>query len=98
MMAFMTEKGEKPEIREVTVPPEYTSLDTKEMLNNVFRYGQNEVHNDVAKVSVSAGDVVELHGDLWLVKGIGFSKMSESEFIAYSNMDRRDRFTVYYGK
>ena len=87
-MAF----GRPNEIRTVFVPEdEYSrAQSTDEILNLVFQYGQNDVQPQ-KHPSVSVGDVIELEGTYWLVKGVGFKKMTPQELEEYLKIPPRER-------
>lgn len=51
---------------------------TEEKLDLVYYYGQNEIQ-EAPNPSVSAGDVILLDGDRWLVDLVGFSKLADGE-------------------
>lgn len=61
-------------IRTVDVPVEEwrAARDTRERLDLVFRYGQNEVQPKRRFASVSVGDVVRLDGERFRVEAFGF--------------------------
>ena len=77
MSAYST----KNDIRTVEVPDnEITPKTTvNQMLALIYHYGQNDFQPQ-NHPSVSVGDVVGLEGDYYMVLGIGWKKLTESEF------------------
>ena len=100
MMAFCTEVGEKPVIREVNVdwsdlPDRSIASDPEDILGMIYEYGQNDFQPKEMP-SVSAGDVIEMEDNLYLVAGLGFKKMSPEQFAVYEKIDRMDRSLFAY--
>lgn len=90
--------GEKGVFRPVNIPEEQPNQDTTEgLLEAVFYWGQNDFQPSGEHYSVSVGDVIWLDGEKWLVKGAGFKKLDEAEYIGYSNLDQKDRNFVAMG-
>ena len=95
MLAFY-EEGDK--IRLVDVPDNEVegcatsdkALAIQDVLELVFKYGQN-MFQPQQICSVSVGDVVELEGRYFLVRGCGFGELSEDELLRAKSMDRRER-------
>jgi hypothetical protein len=84
MFAFMIDRNT---IREVAIPVygellEIIDRDKEaldEILDNVFKYGQNDFQAKDAP-SVSVGDVIQLKDRYFMVMGIGFKEISKEEF------------------
>lgn len=94
MLAF----EDKGFFREVKIPTSYPhQSNTEEVLEATFRFGQNDFQPIADRASVSVGDVIWLDGEKWLVKGAGFKKLDEAEYIGYSNLDQKDRNFVAMG-
>lgn len=81
MLAF----GDPGEIRIVSIPD-----DKEQSLENVFHYGQNDFQPK-AHPSVSVGDVVTYQNEKYLVSGIGFKKLNQTEYENYKSLGRRER-------
>ena len=60
------------------------------LLDLVFHYGQNDFQSRPIS-SISAGDVIELDNEYYLVKAIGFKKMLAEEFEQYKNLEQDAR-------
>ena len=56
---------------------EYFEDRTKKALDNIFKYGQNDVHNVEGKPSVMVGDIIEFEGKMFRVENEGFKELSE---------------------
>ncbi len=86
LTAFAT-PGKEIKIRKVEIPEDevITALENEEddeLLELVFRYGQNDVQAVDGCYSVSVGDLVDLRGQghgVYLVKGMGFKRISPME-------------------
>lgn len=62
---------------------EYTvrnSHDPQDVLDEVFRLGQNDFQPQSNRYSVSVGDVIYLFDEYWAVMPVGFKKMTEEQF------------------
>jgi hypothetical protein len=83
--------------RTVTVPVEELELEAPGHCNlqAIFKNGQNDFsegkpeHNST--YSVSAGDVIELDGQLWLARLFGFVLISEEQFQQNLERPHKDR-------
>ena len=85
MLAF----GSPNEFRVVEVAE--PSQNTKELLEQIFHFGQNDFQPQ-NHPSVSVGDVVELDGSAYhLVCGTGFRELSRVEFIQYRSLEQAER-------
>lgn len=104
--------GKPGEVREVDVPGmdhllPYGSVGLKgtrplrnshyfqSIAQEVFLRGQNE-EDPQDHPSVSAGDVIHIGEDRWLVLGVGFKKMTPNEYTIYREMPRAKRMIVSY--
>jgi len=70
---------ETPVIRKVDITPGLGEVqpEQNELLELIFKYGQNDFQPVSGRYSVSVGDVVELHdGSLHMVGGVGFFPIS----------------------
>lgn len=77
--------GQPGEVREVEIS-QYTmdTLDDPEQaLDTIFSCGQNEVQPQ-NHPSVSAGDVIHIGEDRWLIMAVGFHKLTESQYKEYA--------------
>lgn len=84
MLAF----GAANEVREVEVPEPATDMAI--LLDRIYRYGQNEVQNK-PHCSVSMGDVIEIDDALYMVKMVGFKKLTAEEYELYTSMSQLNR-------
>lgn len=93
MLAFMTEAGQEPVIREVDVPDEELKGKTvpDEILGLIFYHGQNDFQPVPNRCSVSMADVIEVGDDLFAVCSVGFRKLTKDEYDRYAALSRRDR-------
>ena len=73
LLAF-TEDGPIP-TRTVDLPPEAKDASAEELLDLVFKFGQNMFQSKPVR-SVSVGDVIDLDQGLFLVQGVGFKKLN----------------------
>jgi len=62
------------QIRVVEVPDDKSTGDTNEVLESIYRYGQNEVVPMKDRCSLSAGDAIEYKKKLYLILMAGFVK------------------------
>lgn len=92
--------GKPGEVREVEVfkatkmPPLDTTL-IDAMLNEVFLRGQNE-EDPQDHPSVSAGDVIHIGEDRWLIMAVGFKKLTQEDYAFYKSLDQPLRMPVVY--
>ena len=91
--------------RRVRVPNadlcEWSRTKWEQYLDVIFHYGQNDVQNLWKRCSVSCGDVIEIekgapsygdkHGGYYLVKPVGFARITPSEFRERMNNKRERR-------
>lgn len=63
----------------------------EEVLSMIFHFGQNDFRPVPDTCSVSMGDVIEYDGKLYLIKPIGYAKMTIEQYTKYVQMPRRDR-------
>lgn len=80
------------EIRAVNIPDD-TPADN--VLDEVFRLGQNDFQPIKDRCSVSVGDVIEYDG-LHMVGAIGFFKITDEQFKELMAMPRRERHFMAY--
>jgi hypothetical protein len=79
------------EVREVDVPnEELANASLDEHLERIFYWGQNDFQPKQCP-SVSCGDVIELNDEHWLVRPVGFHRLSNAEYQLYLSLERRDR-------
>jgi hypothetical protein len=78
MFAFADE-GDRSKVRNVKIPEEYRLAKMGELLEMVFKYGQNCLQPS-NYYSVSVGDVVEIRGEYYMVMGQGWKKMTKEQF------------------
>jgi len=67
----------------------------EDRLELVFRFGQNDFQPR-PMCSVSVGDVIILDGEMFMVMGGGFKKITEGEYLKFWNTPRRERSLVGY--
>jgi hypothetical protein len=95
---FMTAFGRPGEIRTVDIPDHrfdhISKADHESLLNEIYLYGQND-SQPRQHPSVSMGDIIEIkEGDdttFYLVKAVGFHRLTMSELIDYMHTDRQSR-------
>jgi len=77
MLAFM----DKGNVREVEIDDSFQSSSNFDILDEVFRMGQNDFQSKQMP-SISVGDVIELGGNCnyWIVAPVGFMSIEEEEF------------------
>lgn len=90
--------GKPGEVREVEVLPHkemppmpITLVDA--MLNEVFLRGQNE-EDPQDHPSVSAGDVIHIGEDRWLVLAVGFHKLTATQYVEYTAAPHSERLSL----
>lgn len=66
-----------------------------DILELAFRYGQNDFQPR-QMCSVSVGDVILLDGEMFMVMGGGFKKITDREYLDFWNTPRRERSLVGY--
>lgn len=87
MLAF----GEPGEERIVDVPLlEVDGKPIEDQLERVFYWGQNDFQPQ-QHPSVSVGDVVVVGDEYWRVASTGFQQLTQEQFDAYLQVERRDR-------
>lgn len=59
-------------------------------LEGIFYWGQND-HQPQEMPSVSVGDVARLGDDRWLCCSVGWKKLEQYDYIAYTRMSQTDR-------
>ncbi len=98
MLAFQPEFCK----RTVEVPDDEVSDDVMELLDLIFKYGQNEIQPVTGICSVSSGDVIEIQSPiqthLYLVQTLGFEKLTPEEYNNYRSLNREDRFWFAFKK
>ena len=65
-------------VRYVDIPEAPDMADKGDMLDLVFKYGQNDFQPQ-QMTSVSMGDVIELNGEYWMVVAVGFKQHTAEE-------------------
>jgi len=78
------------QIRQVEVPKEECVGNTDFVLNNIFRYGQNEIQPQQIR-SVSAGDAIEYKKKLYLILMAGFCKISKIQLEEFKGLDHSEK-------
>lgn len=99
--------GKPGEVREVSCPS-VNSPDPSALLSvlkvdwlaikaceEAFRYGQNETQPQ-DHPSVSAGDVIHIGEDRWLILATGFKKLTPNEYLLYKEMPLSKRMMIPY--
>ena len=86
MTAFMNG-----EIREVDVPDNDLGGNVHNELERIFYWGQNDFQSVFDRCSVSAGDVIDYNGTLYLVLMADFCKISTEQFEHYKSVDHHAR-------
>ncbi len=84
MLAF----GVPNEVREVEVAE--PAIDMAILLDQIYRFGQNDFQPK-NHCSVSMGDVIEIGDDLYLIKAVGFKKLTVEEYNQYTSLVQLDR-------
>jgi hypothetical protein len=79
------------EMRQVEVPDSVLNGNLENTLECVFHYGQND-HQNQPYPSVTAGDVVHINNETYMIAGVGFKKITENQLNQYRSLDRVDRF------
>lgn len=95
MLAF----GNPGEIRVVNVPVQELPdpvMNKWGYLQKIYHYGQNDFQPQ-QHPSVSVGDVINVWNEKWLVRGIGFEKLTEEEYKNYLATPRLDRSILAMG-
>lgn len=96
MLAF----GEPQEIRHVQLPDDCENLETHDLLEQVYKFGQNDFQRQ-PHPSVSVGDVVVLQdgpGDsrdsysFFRVEGCGWKEITENQLFQYIKTPRENRY------
>lgn len=87
--------GKPGEIREVDVPANDDHDYPEVHCSRVFYHGQNEVQPQ-DHPSVSAGDVIHIGEDRWLIMAVGFHKLTTHEYEAYKSMNQRQRIPIQF--
>jgi len=95
MLAFMNG-----EIRPVELPGKIVAF--KSVLDEAFHYGQNDFCEDAELrqkcCSVSAGDVIELNGEYWFIRIVGFKRITQEEFDEYKAMSLEQRLNYRFAE
>ena len=86
MLAF----GQPGEVRKVNIPDDVAAVEENTILDTVFHYGQNDFQPQ-NHPSVSAGDVVRLNGENYLIAGVGFRKLTDEQLDNYRSLDQTHR-------
>lgn len=61
--------------------------------SEIFHYGQNEAQPQ-DHPSVSAGDIIHIGEDRWLILAVGFKKLTPDEYLLYKEMPRDKRMMI----
>jgi len=88
----------KESFRPVTIPDEkmltfLLTLDKEVILDSIFYYGQNDFQSQQMP-SVSAGDVIFLDDEIFMIMAFGFKKITPLEYAQYVKMSPDDRYKV----
>lgn len=67
------------------------SDNSKNILDDVFYWGQNDFQPQNGICSVSVGDVIE-HNGLHIILPIGFKEITPAQLAEYKKVPRRDRY------
>lgn len=99
MFAFQPEFCRRP----VDVPQEtYLNYGIRNLLDQIYHFGQNEIQPVEGICSVSTGDVIEIPMgdtiDFYLVQTLGFEKLTQQEYNNYRSLNREDRFWFAFKK
>lgn len=88
------------QLRPVNIPDEEKpeGMDTLQLLERVFYWGQNDFQPLPDRYSVSVGDVALLNGQFWVVRPMGWAELTPAEFQAYLTMEQRDRVWSQYAR
>ena len=78
------------EIREVDIPLAIIPDDTEDILETVYKYGQNEIQAKDCP-SVSMGDIILLEGKKFLVRITGFQSLTDETYNGHVNNINRLR-------
>jgi hypothetical protein len=81
-------------VRSVDIPTKYVEdMDQADLLDWIYKYGQNDFQAVPNICSVSVGDVIELpNGENHMVVSIGFRRLKKKEYEDYRQMDRDARW------
>jgi hypothetical protein len=82
MLAFMDG-----EIREVVISDDFLPCHTKELLELIYRFGQNDFQPVENRCSVSIGDVAEIDGKFHICKSLGWEEISDTDLDQYRKID-----------
>lgn len=92
--------GKPGEVREVEVPVLYSimpkhpdKLYSRQIVQEVFLRGQNE-EDPQDHPSVSAGDVIQIGEDRWLVLAVGFHKLTATQYEEYTAAPHSERLSL----
>jgi hypothetical protein len=89
------------ELRPVQVPNDEIKEcygDTKEILELVYHWGQNENQNVQKRCSVSVGDVAHLYGKFFVCGRFGWKELTPQQYQDYEKIERRDRDSCEFVK
>ena len=76
------------EIREVEVPLNECHADPQSVLDRIFYWGQNDFQPVPCKCSVSAGDVIDFYGKLYMVLMCGFQEISQKQLNEFKSLSQ----------
>lgn len=78
-------------VRRVDINQDVSDMNESVLLNLTFRDGQNEEQPKENQCSVSAGDVIDLDGKLFLICDSFFKDITDQQLADYEKMDRHHR-------
>ena len=88
MLAFNEDTNK---VRTVDVPDTKLTGKAKHDLGYIFHFGQNDFQNDPSHYSVSMGDVIEYNGEYFLVKMVGYQRLTSDELDRYKALPFAER-------
>jgi hypothetical protein len=83
-------------VRQVDIPSKYVEcMDQNDLLDWIYKYGQNDFQQIPNICSVSVGDVIELpNGENYMITSVGFRKLKKKDYEKYKVMDRHDLWMI----
>lgn len=85
------------QVRMVEIPDAECAGDTNDVLQRIYHWGQNENQAVHDRCSVSAGDVIELQGSLYLILMAGFCKISRDQLNEFKKLNPTDKMKYLMG-
>ena len=95
MLAFATRDGEPVQYREVNLPDIFDNVVGEGILKHIFYYGQNDFQPKEMP-SLSAGDVIEVGEERYLIENAGFKLLTADELKSYTEMPRTQRMMYLF--